>query len=209
VRIHEQRAVVRQHAIGFTQHLDQRGSREVFEHVERPRLGERAVEIGSRRRSPRRRSQRSTASGAKNGADVDSASDAPLVEDPDERPAAAAAEIDRAIPGAELQELPEHVESHFRSEHRRRDRLVPRVGVERFVEILRLLGACRNRPQVEHAAGRREHAVAARAGASPLVGGSDRASAIGQRTAANRAGEIIVLVRPRAPARAVRRARPS
>ena len=100
VRVDEQRAARREHAAGFGQHAAQRLRRQVFEHVERVRLGERAVG----ERQPAQIAEQQIHAGARflgeERADVDADSRRPPVGVPQQRPAAAAAEIDDAIAGA-------------------------------------------------------------------------------------------------------------
>ena len=139
VGVDEQRAAGREHAVRFGQHLRERLRRQMFEHVERPGLGERAV---GERQPPQIAEQQGTrrrASSAKNGLMSTPTASAPRSRFQSERPSAAAAEVDDRSPGAG-QELAQHVVADLRAEQRRRHTLVPRVGVERLVEILGLLG---------------------------------------------------------------------
>ncbi len=63
-------------------------------------------------------------------------------------------------PGARSEKPAQHVVADSRSEQRRRDGFVSRVGVELGVEVLGLLGERRRGPQVEVAARRVERALA-------------------------------------------------
>ncbi len=147
--VDEQRAAGLEDAIGFGEHAAQRLGREVLEHVQRPRLVERIVgkrqapQIAEEERHslPRFRREERT--------DVDADGLGAEVAVPHERPPAAAAEIDDEIARRELQELAQHVVADLRSEERRRDSLVARVGMQRFVEILRLLGELVRGPQIQ------------------------------------------------------------
>ena len=80
---------------------------------------------------------------------------------PHQRPAAAAAEIDDEIAGRRPQELAQHVVADLRPEERRRDPLVARVDVQRFVEVLGPLGELVGRMHVEELTPRRGEDTAA------------------------------------------------
>ena len=83
---------------------------------------------------------------------------------PDERAAAAAAEVDDDVAGPGREERPQHVVADLRAQQRRRHVLVARVGVQRLVEVLRLLGETHAGVQVEVLRVRGEPAVAGAAG---------------------------------------------
>ena len=80
------------------------------------------------------------------------------------------------------------------------DALVPRVGVQRFVQILRLLVEHRPRPQIEHAFGVDEHPRAVRAADRRVGRAHDRAGAVGARhqieEPGRKHGPILALQRP-------------
>ncbi len=136
---------------------------------------------GSRRRSPRSSRHLAPRVFRKERADVDADRVRAQVAVPQQRAAAAAAEIDHAIAGAGPEEFAQHVVADLRSEQRRRDALVARVRVERFVQILRLLRELIGGPQVEVLPGRRPIPAAA-PGAHELPGvltAGDRRLALG------------------------------
>ena len=58
-------------------------------------------------------------------------------------------EIDDQVGRSRREKRAQHVVADSRSEQRRRDRLVPRVGVERLVQVLGLLGIFDARPEIE------------------------------------------------------------
>ncbi len=73
----------------------------------------------------------------------------PEIPVPHQGTAAAAPEIDHDVPRLRAQELPQHVVADLRAEERRRHALVARVGVQGFVEVLRLFGELLGRTQIE------------------------------------------------------------
>src|SRR3954470_14157403 len=74
--------------------------------------------------------------------DVDTGEPRVRVGIPDHRAPAPTTEIEHAIAWPEIEEPPQHVVPDSRSEQRRSDRRMPRVGVQRLVEILGLLRKC-------------------------------------------------------------------
>ena len=82
-------------------------------------------------------------------ADVDADRRRAPVAVPQQRPAAAAAEIDDEVVRLRREERAQHVVADLRSEQRRRDPLVARVGVQRLVQVLGLLGELDRGPQIE------------------------------------------------------------
>ena len=104
---------------------------------------------GSWRRSASARSRGGARFVREERADVDAGEGGAARRVPQDRASAAAAEIDHAIAGRELQEAAQLALPDARLQQRRRHRLVPRVRLQRLVEILRLLGERRPRPQVQ------------------------------------------------------------
>ena len=211
VRVHEQPASRRQHARRFAEHAPQRLWREVLEHVERARFGERAV--GERQLAEIADQQIDIAPrlGREIRTDVDADRRRSPVAVPQQRPAAAAAQIDDEIVRLGSEKCPQHVVADFRSEQRRRQAFVPGVGMQRLVQILR--SARRTRPAAGDQDSRAlllwygrphpRHTSASRVPASaPWQSG--------QRTSARRASEIIQRSRPsrRSTLRAAPRADP-
>ena len=133
----------------------------MLEHVERVSLGEDAIgerqvpQIAEREIDALPRFVR------EERADVDADQRRMAVAVPEQHAAAAAAEVDDPIAGGRPEEPAEHVVANAGRQERRRDRLMPRVGVERLVHVFRLLGECHAWPQVEIvAASTIEHAPA-------------------------------------------------
>ena len=104
--------------------------------------------------------------GREERADVDADGRGAPVAVPEQRAAAAAAEIDDEVVRLGREERAQHVVADFRAEQRRRHAFVTRVGVQRLVQILRLLGELDARTQIEIVA-RRAVVRAAAAPAAP------------------------------------------
>ena len=121
----------------------------MLEHVERPGFRKRPV---GKRQTPqvaeKQRHALARVLGEKR-ADVDADRLGAEVAVPDERAPAAAAEVDDQVAGPGPQKLPQHVVADLRSEKRRRNALVARVGVQGFVEVFRLLREGVSRAQVQ------------------------------------------------------------
>ena len=127
----------------------------MLEHVERIALGEGAVAEGQLAQVGERRGRRcARASCAKNGLTSAPMKRGAARRVPEHRASAAAAEIDHAIGRAERQEATKLPLPDAGLQQRRRHRLVPRIGVQRLVQILRLLGEADRRPQIEVRLGR-------------------------------------------------------
>ena len=136
VRVDEQFPARRQHARRFGEHVPQCLRRQVLEDVQRERLGEGAV---VERQLPQIADQEVDARAGHPGeerADVDADRPRSPVTVPQQRASAAAAEIDDEVVRLGRQERAQHVVADPRAQERRRHRLVPRVGVQRFVEVL-------------------------------------------------------------------------
>jgi hypothetical protein len=161
VRVHEQGAIVSQHAVGFLEHFDQRRARQVLEHVERPCFGERAV---MDRKTPQVAEQQ-VAGGhgfpREVWRDIDARQFGTARRVPRERASAAASKIEHTVRRPGAKESPQHVVPDFRTQQRRRHRFVTGIGVQRLVEVFRLLGVGLLRPQVQVAGVRGEHPAAA------------------------------------------------
>ena len=212
VRVDEQLAARRDHARRLGQHAAQRLRRQVFEDVERVRLRERrrrrTAAAADRRAAGRPRARDSC---AKNGLMSIPTAVRPPVAVPQQRAAAAAAEIDDAIAGARREELAQHVVADLRAEQRRRHALVPRVGVQRLVQVLRLLLERLVRPQVEEVLRRPAVLPAARGRSAPTArrraSVARRAPHERQQSVRNHRAPRLASVRRTAP-RAVRRGAP-
>ena len=140
VRVDEQRAARLQHPRGLRQHAVERLGRQVLEHVERPGLVERRV--GKRQRAQVAEHEvhlRARVLREERG-DVDAHHGGAEVAVPDQRPPAPAAEVRDEFSGAGREKRAQHAVPDARPEQRRRDALVPRIGVKRLVEVFRLLG---------------------------------------------------------------------
>ncbi len=123
--------------------------RQVLDDVQRVALGERAV--GKRQPSQiaehEIRALERLAGEVRR--DVDAHHRRAALEIPDERPAAAAPQIDDHIARRWAEEAPQHPLADAGLQQRRRHGLVARIGMQGRVEILRLLGERRRGPQVQ------------------------------------------------------------
>ena len=150
--------------------------RQVLDHVERVALGEGAVG----KRQPSQIAEHEIAAlerfAGEVRRDVDAHDRRAALVIPDERSAAAAPEIDDHVAGRRLEEAPQHPLADAGLQQRRRHGLVARVGVQRLVEVLRLLGERRRRPQVQIAR--------PRAARCPHDVHVERLAAVGERPAA-------------------------
>ena len=186
--------------------VDERRPRQVLEHVERPRLGERAVARSAAAADRRaRRSQRSIGFAARKTGDVDAGQRrAARRRSTTSVAAAAAAEIDR------------------RDRRRRARRNCRSMSLRIFDPSTGgAIDSCRasacsassryfvcsanaaRRPQIEEAAGRRSNTRPQPAhGSIARRAASDRPPQSGHCTTSSSAGEIIARARPRAPPRA-------
>ena len=147
--VEEQGAARFEHPPRFGQHRRQAVARQVLGNVERERFREAAV----RERQPPQITNHEVdavqrlAREMRAHVDADHLSAALLI--PHERPAAAAPEIDDPVARVELQHPAQHVVADRGRQERRRHRLVPRVGVQGLLKILRRLGELGERTQVE------------------------------------------------------------
>jgi hypothetical protein len=149
VGVDEQGAAGRDHPRRFRQHAAERVGRQVLEHVERIGLRERPV--GERQPAQIAEEQVDLLPrlGGEEGRDVDAHGARAPVAVPQQRAAAAAAEIGHEIGRARREERAQHVVADPGPEERGRDALVSRVGMQRFVEILGLLLERLARAEVE------------------------------------------------------------
>ena len=128
----------------------------------------------------------------KEWADVDPDRRRAPVAVPQQRTAAAAAEIDDAIVRLGSQERPKHVVPDLAIRETGRQAFVPRIGVQRLIEILRLFGELDPGPEVEIVP-RSCCGTAARIPGTPVRRGVPASTPwqSGQRTSDSRVSEII------------------
>ena len=150
MRVDEQRAARLQHARRFFQHRRERLRRQVLEHVERPRLVEGAVRKRQLAQVAEQQVDLAPRFMREEGRDVDAdRSRAPRSRfHSSARPLPQPRSTTRS-PGAGARKRAQHVVADPRSEQRRRHPLVPRVHVQRLVQVLGLLGERLARAEVE------------------------------------------------------------
>jgi hypothetical protein len=149
VRVDEEAAARPQDPVCLPQHRAQRLGRQVLEDVEGARFRERVV---AERQLPQIADEQvhvAACLGREERRDIDPDRLRPPVPVPQERASAAAPQVHDEIVRARGQEVAEHVVADLRTEQRRRDPLVARVGVQRLVQVLRLLVEPRDGAQVE------------------------------------------------------------